>query len=228
MKQKLIITNGCSFTWGDELSNREQEAYPYIIGKKFNCSVRNLAENAQSNEAIVRTTIEYLMTHDLSDYDPVLIIGWSGISRKEIWTGSEWHKITATGMGHDPYAKAHFKYLQSEKQDNLEFFNHVLLMQLLLEKLKINYFFFRIDDGQTLQTLKDGSNKSVTDGFNMGHMPLSSYFDLINLDKFPCYTNNDLTFKTYILNNGGELKPGKHPDEKSHKIFADYIISKIS
>ena len=35
-------------------------------------------------------------------------------------------------MGHDPYAMAHFKYLQSEKQDNLEFFNQVLLMQLLL------------------------------------------------------------------------------------------------
>ena len=101
-------------------------------------------------------------------------------------------------------------------------------MQLLLEKLKINYFFFRIDNGQTPQMLKDGSKREVTDGYDLSHIPSHDHIKLINLDRFPGYNDDSLTFREYALSNGGGLKPQRHPDEISHSLFADYIMTQLN
>ena len=50
---KLLFL-GCSWTWGDELQNREKERYSSIIGQRLNADVVNLSTPGYSNHAIAR------------------------------------------------------------------------------------------------------------------------------------------------------------------------------
>tara|TARA_R100000231_G_scaffold139540_1_gene121165 strand:- start:483 stop:1178 length:696 start_codon:yes stop_codon:yes gene_type:complete len=227
---KLLITNGCSFTYGDELSRRNHEAFPYLLALKHNIPVNNLAYNGKSNEAIVRTTLEFMLDSDLSKIDPIFIIGWSGIARKEFYSDGKWSKITPTQVAVNKLAEVHYMYLQSNKQDNLEFFNHTLLLQLLFESKNYQYFFFNIDDGQVLQNIKNGgsikgSNK-FSDNYNLNHIN-NSYINEINLNNFPSFVDKEVTFLNYSITNGGGKEKGGHPNAKSHQIWADYLSTKL-
>jgi hypothetical protein len=55
----MIITNGDSFTYGDELDKPYSEAWPYILAEKLDLDVINLGENGSSNSRILQTTKDY-------------------------------------------------------------------------------------------------------------------------------------------------------------------------
>ena len=223
----ILFTNGCSFTFGDELSNSKQESYPNLLSNNLGCDkFINYADNGSSNDKILRTTLDFLLNHETYDHLYV-VIGWSGISRSEWYDdyNNQWQKITPTMIDSNPYATAHYKYLQSQLHDNLNFYHQVLFLQLFLQKNNINYFFFRIDDGNVKMKVKANSME-VTDGFD--HRYIEDYkFKHIDMNKFPSYLNSQLSFKQYVLDNGGGIKPGGHPDENSHIIFANHLSKEI-
>ena len=55
----MIFTNGCSFTYGDELDKPYSEAWPYILSKMLDQDIVNLGENNKDNERILQSTKEY-------------------------------------------------------------------------------------------------------------------------------------------------------------------------
>ena len=57
-----ILFHGCSITWGDELEDRENERYSKLVSDKFDTKENNIALCGNSNDRIVRETIEYLKT----------------------------------------------------------------------------------------------------------------------------------------------------------------------
>ena len=137
-----LLTNGCSFTWGAELNDRELR-FGRLLSKKLDCNLVDLSENGSSNERILRTTFDYLNNSDVNLNELIVVIGWSGISRTEYFT-SGWVKMTPTMIGTNEVATNYYSYMQSEQQDNLKFYNQVLLLQLWLEKNNVRYFMFRI------------------------------------------------------------------------------------
>jgi hypothetical protein len=218
------LTNGCSFTWGAELDDRELR-FGALLSRKLNCNLVDISENGSSNERILRTTFDYLNNSDVNLNELIVVIGWSGISRTEYFTGG-WVKMTPTMIGTNEVATNYYSYMQSKQQDNLKFYNQVLLLQLWLEKHNVKYFMFRIDDGQTKMMIKDGSQREVVDGFDTEYLT-ESQVKSINLDNFPSYIDNDYTFREFALTNGGGLKPGRHPDEKSHELFTEHIYENL-
>ena len=96
-----LYFNGCSFVWGDELEDREQESFPYILKEKFNCDIINDSRNAVSNQRILRTTL----SRDLKDY--FVIIGWSSIFRYEYFTDN-WNPVIPGMRGF--HTGAYLKY----------------------------------------------------------------------------------------------------------------------
>jgi hypothetical protein len=218
------LTNGCSFTWGAELDDRELR-FGALLSRKLNCNLVDISENGSSNERILRTTFDYLNNSDVNLNELIVVIGWSGISRTEYFTGG-WVKMTPTMIGTNEVATNYYSYMQSKQQDNLKFYNQVLLLQLWLEKHNVKYFMFRIDDGQTKMMIKDGSQREVVDGFDTEYLT-ESQVKSINLDNFPSYIDNDYTFREFALRNGGGLKPGRHPDEKSHELFTEHIYENL-
>ena len=221
-----LLTNGCSFTWGAELDDRELR-FGALLSRKLNCNLVDISENGSSNERILRTTFDYLQNPNTDLENLIVVIGWSDISRTEYFMGG-WIKMTPTMIGTrgNEVATNYYSYMQSKQQDNLKFYNQVLLLQLWLEKHNVKYFMFRIDDGQTKMMIKDGSQREVVDGFDTSYLTKEQAKD-ININTFPSYLSNGMTFREYALRNGGGLKPNRHPDEKSHELFTEHIYENL-
>lgn len=218
---KTLYTNGCSFTWGDELSNRELR-YSRLLSEKLQVNLIDDSMCGSSNDRILRTTFDFIRKHKDNSKDFFVVIQWSGILRREFYFNG-WNKITPTMIGTNPYAECWYT-LQSQRQDNQTFFNQVLLLQLWLEKYGFKYFMFRHDNGNTPQTIKDGTQREISDGYNTKYIDKEQLTE-INMKTFPSYLSDELTFREYTLSNGGGLKPNKHPDEISHKVFSEYLYT---
>jgi len=218
-----LYVNGCSFSWGDELSDKSLR-YGQLLANKLNRELVDHSMCGSSNDRILRTSFDFLRKNKNNSDQFLVVIQWSGILRREFYNNG-WYKCTPTMIGSQTFANNWYS-LQSEQQDNLTFYNQVLLFQLWLEKYGFKYFMFRHDDGNTPQMIKDGSKREISDGYDSNLISESQLKD-INLETFPSYINNSLTFREYALSNGGGLKPNRHPDEKSHELYTEYLYENL-
>ena len=122
---KRLYVNGCSFVWGDELEDRENEAFPFLLEKKLNCELINDSMPGASNERILRTTL----SRDLSDC--FVIIGWTSLFRYEYFEDG-WETV---------YTQNQVPYLKVE-WFIMNFINQVLAVQNYLKYNNIPFFFF--------------------------------------------------------------------------------------
>jgi hypothetical protein len=84
----MIITNGCSFTWVDELSDRA-DAWPFVLGRRLGVDVVNLAVCGGSNRRAVRTTVEavprLVRSHGFAPHEVLVLIMWASLERYEFF-----------------------------------------------------------------------------------------------------------------------------------------------
>lgn len=78
-----LVVNGCSFTYGQGLEDREQNNWPALLAKKLGVPVVNLANPGAGCDRIFRTTHEYFITDVKNNNHPFYIIAWSGALRRE-------------------------------------------------------------------------------------------------------------------------------------------------
>ena len=74
-----VLTVGDSFTYGDELSNRIETAWPYLLAKQNVWQVTNLGKGGGSNDRNVRVVFEEIK----NQYD-LIIVAWTTYDRFEI------------------------------------------------------------------------------------------------------------------------------------------------
>lgn len=85
MKITHLVTNGCSWTYGQGLHDPKSEAWPALLAQKFNCEVVNIAMPGSSNDAISRRTMEYVYENLPTNSNPLFVIMFSQIFRREAW-----------------------------------------------------------------------------------------------------------------------------------------------
>jgi lysophospholipase L1-like esterase len=74
-----ILTVGDSFTFGEELTDRNQ-AWPFLLAAQLNATVTNMARPGSGNKRMVR----YVMEHIAEGHNPdLVVIGWSSAGRME-------------------------------------------------------------------------------------------------------------------------------------------------
>jgi len=71
-----IYANGCSFTYGDELTDPKNDAWPAVLAKKSSSSLVNDSERGGSNQRTLYRTIKNLA----NDFD-FYIIAWTADTR---------------------------------------------------------------------------------------------------------------------------------------------------
>jgi hypothetical protein len=86
----LIITNGCSFVEGHDSSSFPDRNLAHVLGTKMNTDFISLAMPCNSNDAIFRTTFNYLTSNDFLNKEheykkTYLIIGLSDYGRLEFY-----------------------------------------------------------------------------------------------------------------------------------------------
>jgi Family of unknown function (DUF6071) len=84
---KVLVTNGCSCTAGEELRDPETSAWPHVLARRLGVPCVNLAAGGASNRRIVRTTVSGMVSHtDLRSVrnDEILFVAaWTELSRTE-------------------------------------------------------------------------------------------------------------------------------------------------
>jgi hypothetical protein len=90
---RLLVTNGCSCTRGEELPDPGTQAWPVVLGKLLGVPPVNLARDGSSNRRIVRSTAaridgvrdEYLVRPE----EVLVLIAWTQSSRHEYYSARE-------------------------------------------------------------------------------------------------------------------------------------------
>ena len=225
-----ILFSGDSFTYGDELSNREKDRFSRLVSEHYSAEEINVAENGSSNDKIVRKVFEYL---NLFDADAV-VIQFSVLSRYELFKinledqkgNGDFVSICPSDTGNGEFffgddwrqmkARPYYKHIQNNVTDQQRYFQQILLLQLYLKQKNIPYVMLHLEDFYY-------KSHDV-------HRP-NYYMDLC--EEFECIIPNLIGnhFGEYycpdLRKMGHPDKHGTHPNVKGHRLIADHIIGKL-
>ena len=159
MDKKLLVTNGCSWVYGDKLKNPKMDNFATTLAK--NCKfkeIQNLSMKKGSNARISRVTIHWLLEHQSEWDDMFVLVGWTGaVDRPEFFSPfqTKWVAVNNWSIKADHYcktteerresnmAKAYYEQHWSELGSFQDYFNNVILLQNFLKSNNIDYYFFR-------------------------------------------------------------------------------------
>ena len=232
-----ILFSGDSFTYGDELSNREKDRFSRLVSDHFHAEEINLGTNGSSNDKIVRNVFEHL---SLWDVDAV-VIQFSEIKRFDVYQHNDpailiknavdplynegWVSIAPANIGGefgevDHFRKSraipYYKHIQDNVTDQQRYFQQILLLQLYLKQKNIPYVMLHLEDFY----------------YKSHHVYRPNYYmDLC--EEFECIIPNLIgnhfteNFCPDLRKKGFPDKHGTHPNPKGHRLIADHIISKL-
>jgi len=201
----MILTVGDSFTYGEELTNRTLDAWPYVLSRLLSNEVLNLGKGAGSNQYIVRTVIEETAKQKFD----LVIIGWSDTSRIETWTNGMPICINHNGRRGIPWVPAYYKYSYDEKFSFRTWFTQVLVLQQYLISINQPYLFVNVAGLQ-------------------GHFELYKDDFLFLWDKYKVENYVGWPINGMLEFQGDCPKgPGGHPLELGHQRIAEKINEHI-
>ena len=80
-----LVVNGCSWSYGYGLDNPREQAWPALLARILGCELVNLAVPGCGNESITRRTYEYVYENKRFGNNPLFVIVFSQLWRKEVW-----------------------------------------------------------------------------------------------------------------------------------------------
>ena len=211
----MILFDGCSWTWGAELEDRERHRFSQLLSEKTNMDHVNIGYRTKSNNAILRTTLEYCENNTVD----IAIIQFTCTSRTEIRVPKRDSYISLTvgsvlrgGYGQD-ISRKYYEHIHNDNEEISNFHKNKFLLEYYFKSKNIPYFFVNIDRPNTDL---DGVVTSSW-GKMMDQKPVKSLLDLLGT-RFTHphhYAQGRLKLS--------DKKPRGHPNILGHKIIAEYI-----
>ncbi|WP_442892651.1 DUF6071 family protein [Agromyces sp. CCNWLW208] len=159
MRPRYLVTNGCSCTRGEELTDPESQAWPYLLAKLVDAKPVNLAMDGASNRRIVRSSIQLLprlLTQlDCDPADLLVLTCWTELSRHEYYSQEEepesrghpdvsdrdegWHRIGIWRYRarHRP-SRAFYRHLWTEQGQAVNFCTDWIALDAYLQRLGVS------------------------------------------------------------------------------------------
>lgn len=201
----MILTLGDSFTYGEELTDRQQ-AWPYLLGQLLNEPVKNLGESGTCNDSIVRKLLEQTAKQQYS----LVVIGWTDRSRFEAW--SEVINAPTTIMPASdaklPWTQDYYRYSYNDQYAWRRWIQQVILAQEYLTARNQPYLFISVAGNHDYFEY----SKNIT-----------KLCQLVRQDRFVGWPNLGMI----ELAKGCQLGPGGHPLEEGHERIANEIAKYI-
>jgi hypothetical protein len=138
----MILTVGDSFTHGNELDDRLTQAWPYLLGKRFNKPVTNLGECGSCNDSMVRKTIEATV----KDHYDLVIVAWTDYNRFECWNELSCKPVTIMPNSQTdlPWTDNYYRYSYNDNFSQQRWYHQILLLQQYLKSQNLNYLFVNV------------------------------------------------------------------------------------
>jgi hypothetical protein len=207
-----LYVSGCSFTYGQGLPEkvREQQNWAGLIGARLNVPVINDAVGGAGNDRIFRTAMTSISRLLYENKNPLVIICWSAMSRREIYdiflknyraiipppTRSE---FTVPAL-RDKFDQLYFKEHSSEEDDVIKTLIYKISLQSFLKERKITHLY--------------------TETWEQDPTEISKYRYLID------QINQPDTKLVKLYNKELELPCG-HPNADGHKFIAKRLLKEI-
>ena len=256
MSIKTLYTNGCSWTYGEELGDQNDpneqsykfyNTWPWHVAQQYNIpQLINDARGGGSNDRIFRRTVEFIRNTKIKYSELAIIIAWTSAERTE-WgvptlegyvagQGSEinWseRQYYSFHIGSDP-----LEWFQTKKND---------VQQRAIEVIHKNYTLLRspeVDQHHQAELMFSLQQICKSKGIK-----LQQFLALTSPELMPDAVEYDRKMADGIeyhtpawIDNGGVLElhdrdeNGKwinkarhnHPNENGHKLIANFIVSKI-
>jgi hypothetical protein len=185
---KLVVTNGCSFTYGTDLKDRLRSCWGRVLADGIGADFVNLAANGGSNHRLVRTTVEQLHRvageHGCAPAETLFVGMWTELPRSEIYdpdtldTGAmagsfvdrPWHRIGPWSLDrrYGP-AVPYYRYLQHDEGDFLDFLLGYLLLESYLKLHGYRYTFVLVEGYEQLANSQE-SYRDYLDRVDDSHL----------------------------------------------------------
>jgi hypothetical protein len=138
----MILTVGDSFTYGDELDDRLNQAWPYLLGKSLDQDVVNLGQSGTCNDSMVRKIIEQTTT----DHYDLIIVAWTDHNRFESWSEHVSRPITIMpeSLANLPWTDDFYRYSYNDNFSRQRWYNQILLVQQYFKSHNQNYLFVNV------------------------------------------------------------------------------------
>jgi len=200
-----LLTVGDSFTYGEELSD-VNNAWPFLLGKKLEYELTNLARPGSGNTRMVRHCIEQVNNYDL------VIIAWSHFARTELADENGFYDLWPGGSSlphkkFSPWRSEVIEYYSRHYNDQYLYNQYLINIVLLQNYLKIlNKKYLMLDTFNNNSYRKDNE--------------VSNQIDQTYYIGWPDHTMMEWTYNT-------PQGPGGHFLEQGHEQVADKIYEHI-
>ena len=207
----MILFDGCSWTYGDELDNPERDRFSTLIGEDH----INIGKNGKSNDSILRTTIDYCENNKVDS----AVIQFTFPSRTEVRQSSRdaYDYLSIGSVLKNGYTKEKSKiYYEHLHNDNLHvanFHKNKFLLENYFKSKNIKYYFVTI---KKVEMQVESSWYRIMD-----KKPLTCLTDLIGTRLKNPENYCQGKYKKSDKRSGG------HPNKQGHKIIADHISLNI-
>lgn len=137
-----LYSNGDSWTYGDELNNKD-DCYVNLISKNYNLPLINNSLPGGSNERILRTTIQDVSTLLKQGKKPFVIVAWTLPHRFELFDteSDDFAVFAGPKFSKDPeLGKLIWSRRSSDKSDVIMFLTQVISLQSFLKQNDIPYY----------------------------------------------------------------------------------------
>lgn len=235
---KILYTNGCSMTTGEELggehtdsdgfltsidlNHKRTHGWPYLVATELSMELFNDGKGGSSNDRIFRTTIQWF-TDYIAHQDPkdlFVIIAWSDPNRTEYRVDDTWLGILPTSS-HSAWERQHQKIKDihkfhqenflDESTDLIRTLQYMLSLQAILKENNIPYLFCNgLGSIVTMDKNLNAKTKNIRNCIDA-----TNY---IHYDKF-----NNMWFEC----NGLPRGPRLHPLEEGHQHWANLLLKFI-
>ena len=209
---KKLLAIGDSFTYGEELTDREQ-AWPAVLGKKLNQPVINWGKPATGNYRIVKRAMDAVFAGA-----SMIVIGWSDPARQEfaddlgitdLWAGRDYSRIQTC----NDHRRDLIKYMTAYDVPGYyyaKWLRQIILTQTFCRANQIPCMMFSACNAE------DWNRNYMFD-----HANLIDRVDSSTYVGWPLSGSTEWTF-------GTPHGPGGHPLEQGHEIIAEKIYEHIS
>lgn len=211
---KNILTVGDSFTYGEELVDRNN-AYPNLLGDRIGASVTNMAKPGSGNKRMVRYVMEYIAARNPVD---LVTVGWSSAGRMEfadedgffdVWPGYSGPMFKRDGQ---VWRAQLLEYLN--RHHNTEY----LYKQYLLDVILLQHYLK--SQGIKYLMLNTVINEFYHNQHHADQTDLIAQIDLTDYVGWPSTGMCEWTYGTPVGANGHFLEQG-------HQIVADKLYEHI-
>jgi len=249
----MILLNGCSFTYGDELENPDKERWGTHLGELLGKTILNKSAPGASNSRIFRTTMGMLSgMEDLSQLEGVIIM-WSAFERVEMISlhaehnydrdsnliNSQFLQMSPSRISKNNRSitrnwqawETFYGEIYTRETGIVNTINYMSWVKWICDQLKVTCIQGWFHEGNRVtfaKTFSPARIEQLGPRLTRIYEPVIKKFNALPPQcKLGATENDGPTFHEFTMKNNFKLMPREHPGPEAHKAYGEQLFNYI-